>query len=121
MEASMRGGPAESHLPLTTMAFEILLALSAGEAHGYAILQDIEARTGGRMRPHAGTLYRAIGRLVDQGLLDELEGSAPVEDERRRYYALSTLGRRVAEAETRRLADQVAAARARRLVRGTLP
>jgi DNA-binding PadR family transcriptional regulator len=108
---------AERFLPLTAVAFEILLALSRGEAHGYAIHE----RTGGRLRPHAGTLYRAIGRMVEQGLLEELDErpSPEVDDERRRYYALTALGKRVAEAEARRLAEQLAVARTRRLLRGS--
>jgi DNA-binding PadR family transcriptional regulator len=111
----------DSRLPLTAIAFDILLAVGDGVAHGYAILQDIEARTGGRITPHAGTLYRAIGRLVDEGLLEEVEGDDADGDERRRYYVLTTLGRRVAEAEARRLAEQLAVAKARRIVRGALP
>jgi DNA-binding PadR family transcriptional regulator len=100
------------------LAFEILLATAEREAHGYRILLDIEERTGGRLRPHAGTLYRAIGRLVEQGLLVELdERPAPeLDDERRRYYGLTSLGRAVAAAEAARLEDQVRAAR-RRLLR----
>jgi len=71
------------------------------------------------VKPHAGTLYRAIARLVESGLLQELEeGGAETADERRRYYALTALGRRVAEAEAARLAGQVSAARSRRLLRG---
>ena len=109
----------EAFLPLTPVAFDILLALGEGEAHGYAILQDIAERKGGRVKPHAGTLYRAIARLVESGLLQELESDGEeVGDERRRNYRLSALGRRVAEAEAVRLAAQVSAARSRRLLRG---
>lgn len=105
-------------LPLTPVAFEILLALADEEAHGYAVMRSIEERTDGAMSLHAGTLYRAIGRLVDSGLLRELEDRpAPDEDDqRRRYYAVTTLGRRVAAAESARLESQVRSARARRLV-----
>jgi DNA-binding PadR family transcriptional regulator len=115
----MRNVKPEDFLPLTPVAFDILLALGEGDAHGYAILQDIAERTSGRVRPHAGTLYRAIARLVDAGLLQEMETEeAAPGDERRRYYRMTGLGRRVAEAEAARLSAQLTAARARRLVRG---
>lgn len=107
-----------SFLPLTPVAFEILLALAGGEAHGYAILRDIEDRTEGRMSPHAGSLYRAIARLEADRLLEELEERPDPEadDERRRYYRLTSLGREVAAAEAGRLEQQVRSARARRLL-----
>lgn len=105
-------------LPLTPVAFEILLALVDEDRHGYAIMQSIEDRTNGAMSLHAGTLYRAIGRLVDAGLLRELEDRPDPEedDQRRRYYAVTDLGRRVAVAESARLESQVRSARARRLL-----
>jgi DNA-binding PadR family transcriptional regulator len=107
----------QEHLPLTPVAFEILLALAAGARHGYAILQDIETRTEGRIALHAGTLYRALARLTEGGLLEELEDQpAPDDDERRRYYRLTRLGRGVAVAEARRLERQVVEARARALL-----
>lgn len=105
----MRHTKPADHLPLTPIAFEIMLSLADGEAHGYRILTDIGARTDGRLRPHAGTLYRAIARLVEQGLLEELD-ERPVpelDDERRRYYGLTELGRAVAVAEANRLDAQV--------------
>jgi DNA-binding PadR family transcriptional regulator len=109
-----------SHLPLTAVAFEILLSLSEGEQHGYAILRSVEGRTDGGTTLHAGTLYRALARLVDTGLIEELEERPdPGTDERRRYYALTGLGRRVAAAEARRLESQVGAARAFGLLEGT--
>ena len=100
-------------LPLTPVVFEIALALAAGERHGYEIMQDVERRTDGRIVLHPGTLYRALGRLLEQGLLEELDErpAADRDDERRRYYRLSPLGRAVARAEVERLAGQVAAAR----------
>jgi len=105
-------------LPLTPVVFEIALALAAGERHGYEIMQDVERRTEGQIVLHPGTLYRALGRLLDQGLIEELdERPAPgQDDERRRYYKLTTLGQAVARAEVERLASQVSAAR--RLFRG---
>lgn len=108
-------------LPLTPVAFEILLALADEDRHGYAVMRSIEERTDGAMSLHAGTLYRAIGRLVDAGLLREVEDRPTPEedDERRRYYAVTPLGRRVAAAESVRLESQVRSARARRLLGGS--
>jgi DNA-binding PadR family transcriptional regulator len=109
-------GP-ERFLPLTAVVFEILLSLADGERHGYDVMQDVERRTGGQIVLHAGTLYRALSRLLDQGLIEELdERPDPGGDERRRYYRLTPLGRAVARAEAARLASQVVAAR--RLLRG---
>jgi len=104
---------ADRFLPLTPVVFEIALALAAGERHGYEIMQDVERRTDGRIVLHPGTLYRALGRLLEQGLIEELDErpAADRDDERRRYYRLSPLGRAVARAEVERLAGQVAAAR----------
>ena len=109
---------AERFLPLTPVVFEIALALAAGERHGYEIMQDVERRTDGQIVLHPGTLYRALGRLLDQGLIEELDErpAAGEDDERRRYYRLSALGQAVARAEVERLASQVSAAR--RLFRG---
>jgi DNA-binding PadR family transcriptional regulator len=105
----------DDFLPLTPVAFEILLALGNESRHGYAIMQEVEARTGGRLSLHAGTLYRALGRLVDEGLLEELEPPA-ADDERRRYYGITPLGRRVASAEAERLTAQLEVARARKFL-----
>ena len=77
----------ESFLPLTPVAFEILLALADGERHGYTILQEVEHRSGGAVSLHAGTLYRALARLLESELIEELQ-SAPDPDERRRAAAL---------------------------------
>ena len=109
---------AERFLPLTPVVFEIALALAAGERHGYEIMQDVERRTDGKISLHPGTLYRALGRLLDQGLIEELDErpAAGEDDERRRYYKLTPLGQAVARAEVERLASQVSAAR--RLFRG---
>ena len=104
----------DAFLPLTPVAFEILLALAAGERHGYDIMLEIERRTGGRVSLNPGTLYRALDRLVAEGLLEASLGQAKAGD-KRRLFAISPLGVAVAEAETARLADQVRAARAVRL------
>jgi DNA-binding PadR family transcriptional regulator len=109
----------ESILPLTTVAFEILLTLADGDAHGYHIMQAVEDRSDGAIVLHPGTLYRALARLMDEGLIAELPApprQAASEDERRRYYTMTKFGRAVAEAEAARLARQVTHARARRLL-----
>lgn len=108
----------ESLLPLTPVAFEILLSLAHEDRHGYHIMQAVEARTGGRITLHAGTLYRALARLLDVGLIVELEERPQADtDERRRYYRLTKLGRDVAQAEAARLESQVRAASAAQLFR----
>jgi DNA-binding PadR family transcriptional regulator len=95
-------------LPLSPHQFHILLALSTEPRHGYALIQDVERRTGGALRLGTGTLYTAIARLADLGLIADT-GRA---DERRRYYRLEPLGRAVLRAETARLESLVRHARA---------
>lgn len=110
----------ESFLPLTPVAFEILLALADEERHGYSILQEVEGRSGGAISLHAGTLYRALARLLESDLIEELKHSPdPSSDERRRYYRLTQRGIAVARAEVGRLEGQLAAARTRRLLKGS--
>jgi len=106
----------ERFLPLTPVVLEIAMALAAGDRHGYQIMQAVERRSDGRIVLHPGTLYRALARLLEQGLIEELEERRDADDERRRYYRLTALGRAVARAEVERLAGQVSAAR--RLFRG---
>ena len=103
----------ESFLPLTPVAFEILLSLAEGERHGYEIMLEVERRSAGRISPNPGTLYRAIDRLVQEGLLTSAVRS--VDGESRRFFSLSALGKAVAAAEAARLSDQVLAARSLRL------
>jgi DNA-binding PadR family transcriptional regulator len=107
-------------LPLTPVSFEILLALAGGEQHGYAVMLDIERRTGGAISLYAGSLYRALNRLLEAGLIEELDERPDPrdEDERRRYYRLTQKGLQVARGEARRLALQVEAARERKLLPG---
>jgi DNA-binding PadR family transcriptional regulator len=102
-------------LPLTPAVFHILLALADQDRHGYAIILDIAERTGGALRLGTGTLYTAISRLLEQGLIEEPDErpAADEDDERRRYYRLTPFGRDVANAEARRLAALVKMARAR--------
>jgi DNA-binding PadR family transcriptional regulator len=101
----------ESFLPLTPVAFEILLALADGERHGYSILQDVADRTGGKVRMSPGTLYGSIKRMLEEGLIEELTTGAAGADERRRFYRLTRFGRRVAAAEAERLSSLLAQAR----------
>ena len=106
------GLDAEELLPLPSAVFQILVALADRERHGYAIMQDILARTGGKMRLSPGTLYGSIKRMLEQGLVEE-SGERPdreLDDERRRYYRITEFGRRVAGAETERLSRLVSQA-----------
>ena len=116
----MAGRDPEELLPLSAAAFHVLLALAEGERHGYAIIKDVESRTEGRVRMGPGTLYGAIKRMLDEGLIEESDErpDAALDDERRRYYRLTVFGRRVAAAEAERLSGLVAAARARNLLSG---
>jgi len=108
----------DSHLPLTAVAFEILLTLADDDAHGYHIMQEVERRTGGVIVIHPGTLYRALARLLDEQIIDEVGGEAAgAHALARRNYRLTRLGRAVLEAEAARLEQQVREARARRLLR----
>ena len=101
-------------LPLPPATLHILMALADDDRHGYAIIQEIEARTSGALRMSAGTLYRSIQRMIEQGLIVELhDRPAPeLDDERRRYYRISKFGEAVARAEVRRLQGLVRLARA---------
>jgi DNA-binding PadR family transcriptional regulator len=112
----MRNEPPDpaSLLPLPPATFHILMAVADEDRHGYAIIQDVAARTGGAMKLSAGTLYRSIQRMLEQGLLVETrERPSPEEDdERRRYYRITPFGQAVARAEARRLAQLVRLARA---------
>ena len=118
-----RRPPAEKFIPLSPAVFDILLALCDEERHGYGIMQEVERRSGGQTRLRAGTLYRALARLVDERLAEESdERPAPdLDDERRRYYRLTDLGRQVVAAEARRLAGLLRAARAKKALRGAEP
>lgn len=109
--------PSESLLPLTPISFEILLAVVDQDLHGYAILQAVETRLAGKLPMRTGTIYRALARLMDEALIERADSAAD-DDPRRRYYRITPHGREAAKAEARRLADQVEAARAHRLLPG---
>lgn len=100
-------------LPLPTATFHILLALASEDRHGYAIIQDISARTNGELQLSAGTLYRSIQRMLEQGLISEpnQRPEPELDDERRRYYRITKFGESVARAETRRLTQMLKLAR----------
>lgn len=102
-------------LPLSEAVFQVLLALADEDRHGYGIMREVEARTGGRVRLGPGTLYGAIKRLRRQGLVAEV-GAEEGDDERRRYYRLTPFGRKVASSEARRLERLVEGARQKRLL-----
>src|SRR3954471_20909871 len=110
----------ESFLPLPAAVFHILIALADRDRHGYSIMQDVEARTAGKVQLSAGTLYSSIRRMLEQGLIEELaERPDPSStDERRRYYRLTRFGKRVAAAEVERLNALLKQARATGLVSG---
>src|SRR5271154_7163532 len=100
-------------LPLPPVTFHILLALSDVDRHGYGIIQDVSSRTNGEFKLSAGTLYRSIQRMLEQGLILETS-DRPVpelDDERRRYYRITPFGAEVARAEARRLVELVELAR----------
>ncbi|MGA7239736.1 MAG: PadR family transcriptional regulator [Bryobacteraceae bacterium] len=105
----------DSLLPLPAATFHILMAVAEEDRHGYAIIHDVAERTEGALKLSAGTLYRSIQRMLEQGLLVETqERPAPeFDDERRRYYSITEFGAAVARAEARRLTQLVKWARAR--------
>ena len=108
-------------IPLRPVEFEILLVLTGGDAHGYAIIKEAEARVDGVSRIETGTLYRALRRLTAEGLVkpSEVKSAPDVDDERRRYFSITRFGQEVASAEAHRLAIQVDAARTRALLDGS--
>ena len=105
-------------LPLTPAVFHVLLALSEGDRHGYGIIQDVAEATGGDVSLRTGTLYTILKRLLGERLIGEAAArpDAEEDDERRRYYGLTPLGRAVVQAEARRLEHMVTLARSRRML-----
>ena len=114
----LREPDVDAFLPLPTAVFHILVALADRDRHGYSIMQDVAMRTEGKVRLSAGTLYSAIRRMLEQGLIEELRTSPDPanDDERRRYYRLTDLGRAAAAADARRLSDLLSQARATGLI-----
>jgi DNA-binding PadR family transcriptional regulator len=105
-------------LPLPPAVFHILVSLADGDRHGYAIIQDVAARSDGTVKLGPGTLYRSIQRMLEQDLIVET-ATRPArndDDERRRYYRITPWGRQVAAAEAERLASLVKLARASGLI-----
>lgn len=104
-----------SFLPLTPFAFQVLLALVDGDRHGYAIIKEVEERSGGQVTLRTGTLYTLLQRLLDESLISEVDAPAATsdksEDSRRRYYRLSALGDAVLRAEAQRLESLISDAR----------
>ena len=99
---------------LSDLAFHILLALGDGPSHGYAIGKDVDERSGGRLDPTTGALYQALKRLTDDGLVEPVDGPDEA-DARRKYFALTSRGRRAAADEAARLDALVRTARQRKL------
>jgi DNA-binding PadR family transcriptional regulator len=117
----MRPSPtraAQDFLPLTPMVLQILLALADGDKHGYAIIKEVRRRTGGEVELGASSLYAVMKRLLSDRLVIETDErpDPAVDDERRRYYRMTPLGRGAMLAELRRLESILLQARAKRLV-----
>ena len=106
--------------PLPAAAFQILLALAGDDLHGYAIMRQVEEQSGGRIRLGPGTLYSSIQALREEGLIEEvdLNGKSESSDERRRYYRLTSTGRKLARAEAEKLADLLRVARQKNILGG---
>jgi DNA-binding PadR family transcriptional regulator len=113
IEARFMAQSAEHLLPLTPLSLAVLLALTGEDRHGYALMKEIERQSEGRIKPGTGTLYAALQRMLEEGTID-LSAREPRkgEDARRRYYAITPLGRAVARAEVARLARVVQDAQA---------
>jgi DNA-binding PadR family transcriptional regulator len=120
MTKSQTPTTARSLLPLTPPVFHILLALAEEERHGYGIMQDVAWQTNNALQLGPGTLYGCLKRMLAAGLVEESDErpDPAMDDQRRRYYRMTALGRRAVRAEAERLAGAVTAARARRLFAG---
>src|SRR6202035_4785694 len=104
-------------LPLTPPVFHILLALADEERHGYGIMQDVARQTSDALQLGPGTLYGCLKRMLASGLVEESDSrrDPKLDDERRRYYRITSLGRRAVQAEARRMAEAVSAAKTKRV------
>src|SRR5882724_8401856 len=108
----------EAFGPLTPAMFHVLLALAGDDLHGYAILKEVELRTGGKVRLSTGTLYGIIKRLLADGMIVELRSRlSETDDERRRYYRLTSQGQQVATSEAERMDEILSIARSRNLLK----
>lgn len=98
----------QDFLPLTPLSFLVLMVLADRDSHGYGIIKEVARRTDGATRPGTGTLYTALQRLTDDGLIQEAEHRPDIgDDSRRRYYSLTALGRQTAQLEAERMANLV--------------
>jgi DNA-binding PadR family transcriptional regulator len=106
--------------PLPSAAFQILLSLADEDLHGYGIMRQVAVQTGDRMRLGPGTLYSSVQSLLEEKLIEEvgLRKDAKLGEERRRYYRLTSAGRKLARSEAERLADLLRVARAKNILRG---
>jgi DNA-binding PadR family transcriptional regulator len=106
--------------PLPSAAFHILLSLADEDLHGYGIMRQVEDQTGGRIRLGPGTLYSSIQSLLEEKFIEEVDlgENTKLGQERRRYYRLSSAGRKLARSEAERLADLLRVARAKKILRG---
>jgi DNA-binding PadR family transcriptional regulator len=106
--------------PLPSAAFQILLSLADGDLHGYAVMRQVEEQTGGRLRLGPGTLYSSIQALLEGNMIEEVvrPDDPSLAPERRRFYRLTTAGRKLARAEAEKLADILRVARTRKILRG---
>jgi len=109
---------ADTYLPLTPAMFQVLVALADGDKHGYAIVKEVDRRSGGQLALSTGTLYTIIRRFEQEGVIAEsaVRPEAALDDERRRYYRLTDFGRDVARAEGRRMESALGMARAKNLI-----
>ena len=115
MAGSSKRNPIDALLPLPPAMFQMLLALGEGERHGYALKREILHRTAGKVNLGSGALYGSINRMLERGMIEE-SGERPdphLDDERRRYYRITDFGRRVAQAEARRMRELVELTEAR--------
>ena len=112
--------PKQKLNPLPSAAFQILLSLADEDLHGYGIMRQVAEHTGGRMRLGPGTLYSSLQALLEEKLIEEVDrrGDPAPGEERRRYYRLTSSGRKLARAEAERLADLLRVARAKKILRG---
>jgi DNA-binding PadR family transcriptional regulator len=115
-----RSMPKRKLHPLPSAAFQILLSLASEDLHGYGIMRQVAEQTGGRMRLGPGTLYSSIQSLLDARFIEEIDSreDPALNNERRRYYRITTAGRKLARSEADRLADLLRVARAKKILRG---